>query len=105
MDTTHLDLTWYRPPRTEIPQAGVHTTARGVVKLAPGRYMLRTVADDAVWVFLDGVMILEDSVPGESRVREVEFTATGTHELRVEHWQKDGWYELRVDVDKTEGER
>ncbi|MDX2208643.1 MAG: NosD domain-containing protein [Gemmatimonadales bacterium] len=105
MDTTHLDLTWYRPPRTGIPQAGVHTTARGVVKLAPGRYMLRTVADDAVWVFLDGVMILEDSVPGESRVREVEFTATGTHELRVEHWQKDGWYELRVDVDKTEGQR
>lgn len=98
MDTTRLDLTWYRPPRPEIPQAGVHTTARGTVTLPPGRYRLRTIADDAVWVFLDGTMILEDAVPGESRVKEVEFTATGTHQLVVQHWQKDGWYELRVDV-------
>ncbi len=98
MDTTHLDLTWYRPPLPEIPQAGVRTTARGTVTLAPGQYTIRTIADDAVWVFLDGKVILEDPVPGESRVKEVTFEATGTHELVVQHWQRDGWYELRVDI-------
>jgi len=103
MDTTRLDLTWYRPPRPEIPQAGVRTTARGTVTLAPGRYRLRTIADDAIWVFLDGKVILEDPTPGESRVKEVEFEATGTHELVVQHWQKDGWYELRVDIEPAGG--
>ena len=103
MDTTRLDLTWYRPPRPEIPQAGVRTTARGTVTLAPGRYRLRTIADDAIWVFLDGKVILEDPTPGESRVKEVEFEATGTHDLVVQHWQKDGWYELRVDIEPAGG--
>jgi hypothetical protein len=101
MDTTRLDLTWYRPPRPEIPQSGVRTTARGRVTLEPGRYLLRTIADDAVWVAIDGRFVLEDPVPGESRVKEVEFTATGTHELFVQHWQKGGWYELRLDIERV----
>jgi hypothetical protein len=101
LDTTRLDLTWYRPPGTNIPQANVRTTARGVVTLAPGRYRLRTIADDAVWVFVDGRVVLEDPVPGESHMKEVEFTATGRHDLVVQHWQKDGWYELRLDIERV----
>lgn len=102
MDTTRLDLTWYRPPRQEIPQAGVRTTARGTVTLAPGRYLLRTIADDAVWVAIDGRVVLEDPEPGESRVKEVEFTATGRHDILVQHWQRDGWYELRLDIGRIQ---
>lgn len=101
MDTSRLDLTWYRPPRPDIPQANVRTTARGTVTLEPGRYLLRTIADDAVWLSVDGVVVLEDPVPGESRVREVEFAATGTHELRVQHIQREGWYELRLDIERV----
>src|SRR5690606_27565388 len=48
IDTSRLDLTWYRPPTAGIPQSNVRTTARGTVTLAPGRYLLRTIADDAV---------------------------------------------------------
>ena len=102
MDTTRLDLTWYRPPRQEIPQADVRTTARGTVVLEPGRYLLRTIADDAVWVAIDGRFVLEDPEPGESRVKEVEFTATGRHELLVQHLQRGGWYELRVDIERVQ---
>ncbi|MGD9523617.1 MAG: NosD domain-containing protein [Gemmatimonadales bacterium] len=101
MDTTRLDLTWYRPPRPEIPQADVRTTARATVTLAPGRYLIRTIADDAVWVSIDGRVVLEDPIPGESRVKEVEWTATGTHEFVVQHWQKGGWYELRLDIERV----
>jgi hypothetical protein len=100
MDTTRLDLTWYRPPRPDIPQSNVRTTARGTVTLAPGRYLLRTIADDAVWVRVDGRTLLEDPIEGESRVKEVEFTATGTHELVVQHIQREGWYELRLDIER-----
>ncbi len=101
MDTTRLDLTWYGPPNKAIPQAGVRTTATGEFTLAPGRYILRTIADDAVWVSLDGKVILEDPIPGESRVKEVEFRGGGRHRLTVQHWQKDGWYELRVDIERV----
>ncbi len=60
---------------------------------------IRTIADDAVKVYVDDRLILSDWVPGESHVKEVPFAAAaGTHRIRVEHLQKDGWYELRVDV-------
>src|SRR5690606_27794213 len=100
MDTTRLDLTWYRPPRPDIPLASIRTTARGTVTLVPGRYLLRTIADDAVWVSIDDRVVLEDVIEGESRVKEVEFTATGTHQLVVQHVQREGWYELRLDIER-----
>ncbi|HET9065727.1 MAG TPA: right-handed parallel beta-helix repeat-containing protein [Gemmatimonadales bacterium] len=101
LDTNRLDLTWYQPPNKAIPQANVRTQATAEVTLAPGRYRLRTIVDDAVWVFLDGKLILEDPGPGESRVTEVEFEGGGTHRLLVNHYQKDGWYELRVDIERV----
>lgn len=101
MDTTRLDLTWYQPPKREVPQANVRTRASGVVVLDPGRYRLRTIADDAIWVSIDGRVVLEDPNPGESHLKEVEFTATGRHELVVQHWQVDGWYELRLDIERV----
>ena len=67
--------------------------------MPPGRYVVRTIADDAVRVFVDGRLVVDDwAVPGESRVREATFDATGTHRVRVEHLQVEGWYELRVDI-------
>lgn len=101
LDTTRLDLTWYQPPNKAIPQANVRTQATAEVTLAPGRYRLRTIADDAVWVFLDGKLILEDPISGESRTTEVEFEGGGTHRLLVNHYQKDGWYELRLDIERV----
>ena len=100
MDTTGLDLTWYRPPRPEVPQANVITEATGSVSLTPGDYLLRTISDDAVRVWLDDRLVLDDWHPGESHAKEATFTATGSHRLRVEHWQKDGWYELRLDIER-----
>ncbi len=99
-DTTRLDLTWYGPPKP-LPSSWLLTRAEATITLAPGRYLLRTIADDAVRVFLDGRLILDDWVPGESHVKEAEFTATGTQQLVVVQWQKDGWYELRVDVERV----
>ena len=98
-DTTGLDLTWYTPRRKEIPQSRVLTSATTTITLPPGSYIVRSIADDAVRVFIDGALVIDDwAVPGESRVREATFVATGTHSVRVEHLQIEGWYELRVDV-------
>jgi parallel beta-helix repeat protein len=100
LDTNRLDLTWYGPPSKAIPQADVLTEATARVTLGAGIYVIRTIADDAVKVYVDGKLVLSDWVPGESHVKEVPFRGAGTHRLRVVHLQKDGWYELRVDVGK-----
>ena len=101
LDTARLDLTWYRPPKAEIPQANVLTEAQGSVTLAPGRYRIRSISDDGVAVFLDDRVLIHDWAPGESRVHEAEFTAAGRHEIRVVHFQADGWYELRLDIERV----
>jgi parallel beta-helix repeat protein len=100
MDTTRLDLVWYRPPDSGIPQSKVRTRARGTLTLPPGRYLIRAIYDDNAWVSIDGSMLIEDATLGESRAQEAEFMATGTHQIEVTHWQEDGWYELRVDIER-----
>src|SRR5690606_16740269 len=70
LDTARLDLMWYRPPKPEIPQARVLTEAHATIALPQGRYRLRTIADDAVRVRVDGRLVLDDWMPGEARVRE-----------------------------------
>jgi len=101
LDTNRLDLTWYAPPQKAIPQANVLTEASATISLTPGRYLLRTISDDAVKVYIDDKLVLDDWTPGESHAREVPFTATGTHRFRVEHLQIDGWYELRLDIERA----
>lgn len=100
IDTTRLDLTWYAPPKQRIPRERLLTEATATVSLAAGKYLLRTIADDAVKVYLDGTLLLEDWTPGESHAKAATFTATGTHTIRVVHLQVDGWYELRLDIER-----
>jgi hypothetical protein len=99
LDTNRLDLTWYGPPQKTIPQANVLTEATANLTLTPGRYVIRTISDDAIKVYVDDKLVLDDWTPGESHVKEAVFQATGVHRMRVEHLQLDGWYELRVDVE------
>jgi hypothetical protein len=99
LDTSRLDLTWYAPPRKTIPQANVLTLATADIRLTPGRYLLRTISDDAVRVYIDDKLVLDDWIPGESHAKSVAFQATGLHHFRVEHLQLDGWYELRLDLE------
>ncbi len=72
-----------------------------MVTLAAGRYLLRTISDDAVKVYLDDRLVLDDWTPGESHAKEATFTATGSHRFRVVHLQIDGWYELRLDIERV----
>ena len=95
---------WYRPPKPGIPQSRVLTEATASVRLAPGRYRLRTIADDAVRLFVDGRMVLDDWTPGESHTKEATVELGGDHAFRVEHLQLDGWYELRLDIEREDVE-
>jgi hypothetical protein len=98
LDTNDLDLMWSRPPVKAIPAESVLTVANATVTLAEGRYTLRTIADDAIRVWVDDRLVLDDWVPGDSHVKEVAVPLAGTHTIRAVHLQLDGWYEMRVEI-------
>ena len=96
---SRLDFMWYRPPRSMpgFPAERWKLEATGTVTLAPGDYTLRTISDDAIRVWVDGTLVIDDWEPHESRVDDAPLTG-GRHDLRVEYYQKDGWVELRVEI-------
>jgi hypothetical protein len=80
-----------------LPQSKWALEARSTVTLAPGTYTLRTISDDAVRVWVDGKLVIDDWKPHESAV-DVAPISAGKHELRVQYFQVDGWTELRLDI-------
>ena len=92
-----LDYMWYRPTIAALPQSKWALEARSSVTLAPGTYTLRTISDDAVRVWVDGKLAIDDWKPHESVVDAVPISA-GRHELHVQYFQVDGWTELRLDI-------
>src|SRR6267143_1339518 len=96
---SRLDYMWYGPPAAYafLPRSNWSLTATGTVTLPPGTYSLRTISDDAVRVWIDGTLAIDDWTPHESRVDYAPLLA-GKHDLRVDYRQVDGWVELRVGV-------
>jgi len=66
-------------------------------RLKPGEYTLRTISDDAIRVFVDGTLAIDNWTPHESAVNTARLTG-GSHDIRVEYAQVDGWTELRVEI-------
>jgi parallel beta-helix repeat protein len=97
LDTSRLDYMWYRPTVTGVPQANFRISATANVTLGAGSYALRTISDDAIRVWVDDRLVIDNWKPHESEVNVAEI-APGTHKLRVEYCQLDGWTELRVEV-------
>ena len=96
-----LDLMWYRPPKTLafFPAEHWSLDATGTVTVPPGGgvYSVRTISDDAIRVWIDDSLAIDDWTPHESQVDYAALSA-GTHRLRVVYQQVDGWVELRVEV-------
>src|ERR1041384_6248193 len=96
-----LDLMWYRPPKTLafFPAEHWSLDATGTVTVPPGGgvYSVRTISDDAIRVWIDDSLAIDDWTPHESQVDYAALSA-GTHRLRVAYQQVDGWVELRVEV-------
>jgi parallel beta-helix repeat protein len=80
-----------------LPSENFVLEATGAVDLALGEYTLRTLSDDGVRVWIDGVLVIDDWKPHETAL-DFAPLAGGHHDLRVQYYQADGWYELRVDI-------
>jgi alpha-L-fucosidase len=69
--------------------------AESEVTLPPGAFALHTISDDAIRVWVDGRLVIDRWVAHESGVDEATIEG-GTHRVRVDYLQVDGWVELRL---------
>lgn len=92
-----LDLMWFRPTITGLPQARWALEATTTVALDSGSYTLRTLSDDGIRVWVDGRLVIDNWDLHGTEVDHAPLTG-GRHELRVQFFQIDGWTELRLDI-------
>ncbi|HEY7232672.1 MAG TPA: right-handed parallel beta-helix repeat-containing protein [Gemmatimonadaceae bacterium] len=92
-----LDLMWYRPTVPGIPSTQWALAATGTADLPAGAYTLQTISDDAIRVWVDDALVIDDWTPHESRV-DVAPLGGGHHQLRVQYLQVDGWVEQRLEI-------
>jgi alpha-L-fucosidase len=88
---------WYRPTVPNVPQSNFRIAATTDVNLGPGRYVVRTISDDAVRLWVDDRLVIDNWKPHESEVNLADISS-GNHKLRVEYYQLGGWVELRVEI-------
>jgi nitrous oxidase accessory protein NosD len=91
-----LDYEGYRA-LPSVPRENFALEATGSVDLAPGEYTLRTLSDDGVRVWVDGALVIDDWKPHETSLDFAPLSG-GHHDIRVQYYQGDGWYELRLDI-------
>ncbi|HTK82128.1 MAG TPA: NosD domain-containing protein [Bacteroidota bacterium] len=94
--TPRLDYEWYRPQIRELPLERFALEANGNVTLSPGTYTLRTISDDGVRVWVDDSLVIDNWSQHGSTLDYVSLSG-GTHRLRVQFFQVDGWTEFRLD--------
>jgi hypothetical protein len=82
-----------------LPRENFALEATGSVDLAPDEYTLRTLSDDGVRVWVDGVLVIDNWKPHETAL-DFATLAGGHHDIRVQYYQGDGSYELRLDIVK-----
>ncbi|HJQ12357.1 MAG TPA: right-handed parallel beta-helix repeat-containing protein [Gemmatimonadaceae bacterium] len=102
---SRLDYEGYRA-LPGIPRENFALAATGSIDLPPGEFTLRTISDDGIRVWVDDKLMIQNWAPHESALDYAPLSG-GHHELRVEYYQADGWYELRLDIlrgrDRSEG--
>jgi parallel beta-helix repeat protein len=91
-----LDYEGYRA-LPGLPRENFALEATGSVDLPPGEYTLRTISDDGIRVWVDSALVVDNWKPHESALDFAPLTG-GHHDIRVQYYQGDGWYELRLDI-------
>lgn len=92
-----LDYQWFRPTAAGIPRERWALEASARVQVPEGEHTLRTISDDGIRVWIDGTLVIDSWASHESAVNHVAITP-GTHDLRVQYYQREGWTELRVEI-------
>ena len=94
-----IDYLSGRAIATGLPNDHLAMIGEGVVDLPAGRFVLRTISDDGIRVWVDGKRLIDRWDVHESVVDEAPIDG-GRHTLRVEYFERVSWAELRVEIVK-----
>ena len=101
-----LDYAWWGGLNVKgRPYERFVTVAKAALDLSPGSYELSTTWDDAVRVYLDGKLIINEWNPSkytfdESPNKTIQIQLSGQHQLRVEHVELGGFATINLKLKK-----
>jgi hypothetical protein len=92
-----MDWFWSRSRDAQIPTRRMAMEATATLDLPAGAYTLRTLSDDAVRVWVDDQLVIDQWTPHETMPGYAPLTG-GVRRVRAQYVQGDGWTEFRLDV-------
>jgi len=92
-----LDYMSGGPIAEGLPRDRVALVAEAEVDLPPGQYVVRTISDDGVRVWMDEERIIDRWTPHESAIDTVPITG-GKRRFKVEYYELGGFAELRFEI-------
>ncbi len=101
MEVDSLDFRGQRPWAEGVPTTQFAAVAEGKLAAPAGEYVLNITSDDGVRVWLDGEVIFEDWTHHAPYTEAIPVTLDGEHTLRIEHFQIDGYAQLRADLQRS----
>lgn len=107
-NTDRIDFAWWggiRAGDKQYPQ--FITIGNGSAKIPEGNYELSVTWDDAVRVWVDGALVLDEWEPAkyifdESPNRKIKLYLNGNHTFRVEHTELGGFATLALQLRKLD---
>jgi len=105
---TKLDYAWWGGIKAgEEQYKQFLTIAEGTADITPGNYELGITWDDAVRVYVDGKLLIDEWNPSkytfdESPNKKVKLKLGGTHVFRIEHVELGGFATLSMKLNKLD---
>ena len=101
LQTPALDFAWRNgKPAKNVPADHFATVATTQIELPAGNWSITTLSDDGIRVFVDGEEVLTNwTWHAPTRDETTVSLTAGPHEIRVEHFEIDGyaWLELNLE--------
>jgi len=106
--TTKLDYAWWGGLNADERQVKQFiTTAEGAAVLQKGKYELSVTWDDAVRIYVDGQLVIDEWNPSkytfdEAPNRKIQLDLNGNHHFRIEHIELGGFATLAFKLTPVE---
>jgi hypothetical protein len=94
VETDDLGFQWYGSPAPGLGPDHFATVSTGTLEVPAGTYHFELTSDDGVRVWVDGELVHDDWTYHAPRLADVELELGGRHEIRIEHFEIDGYATL-----------
>ncbi len=103
--TFDLAYQWYRSPAAAIEADHFATVAIGHLNVPGGLYLLNLTSDDGVRVWVDGSLVHDDWTYHAPKQVDISLQLGGNHEIRIEHFEINGFSTLVASLERFPSDR